>query len=615
MFDNITGIKNSFILFLFLITATQCKGQHSSFKVSGTITGKTIGDIFLFFEGDVRHKDSLSAKIVNGQFELTGKVRLPILARFHMGQNSWISDVYLQTPKTTIIFSNRLIISEDQKDTMNVLKSVKIVGSNIEQKKSAFEATLDSLENLDLADSIFLQRKIVLLNNFVKTHRNSILSPYFLDRFKSIGLEDLKRLLKEISPTVHESYEYKTLLAGIKQLEKENRATARSILKDFIFLDSLGIQRALHLNNSDYTLIIFWASWCVPCRVKNPELNRLDRQYDSSRLRLIGVTLDTDKTKWKRAIKEDSLQWTQLENDFRQEISITDYYGIDAIPRIFLIDNKKRIVGVDLTIPEVEEILKKSRPEGNPNYAVAQERDTTISIYFPLNSSEADSLQVLNLNRFLGIVKKITSITGYADTLGSSRYNMNLSLLRARFVRSLIFVNSGLQTEMDVLAKGELSTENPVYLNRKVDVTAVLQITDQKTVVKKTDSTNTKKIVQTFIQNDIHFVPDKAIITPESFSVVEDLANLLESYPGNSFEIVGHVNYQSNRDSSQLKDLFELSRKRAEVIYEILIKRGISRDRLQFKGVGNSRPLFKNPKSEDEKLRNMRVEINVLSAD
>lgn len=52
-----------------------------------------------------------------------------------------------------------------------------------------------------------------------------------------------------------------------------------------------------------------------------------------------------------------------------------------------------------------------------------------------------------------------------------------------------------------------------------------------------------------------------------------------------------------------------LSEERAKTIYDFLIERGVPFQSMTFKGVGNSQMIFNNPKNDEEKRRNMRVEI------
>ena len=56
----------------------------------------------------------------------------------------------------------------------------------------------------------------------------------------------------------------------------------------------------------------------------------------------------------------------------------------------------------------------------------------------------------------------------------------------------------------------------------------------------------------------------------------------------------------------------ELSAARARLIYEILIDKGIPAERMFWKGMGNTEMIFPNAGIEEEKRKNMRVEILIL---
>ena len=117
--------------------------------------------------------------------------------------------------------------------------------------------------------------------------------------------------------------------------------------------------------------------------------------------------------------------------------------------------------------------------------------------------------------------------------------------------------------------------------------------------------------MDSFDIENVNFLPDKPIITPESLGSVPSLISQLRSYHGAHFEIVGHVNYQSKKDQAYLRDLFKFSEDRAKVIFELLLEYGFSKESLRYKGVGNSQPLIHFPRSDEERKRNMRVQIIV----
>ncbi len=111
------------------------------------------------------------------------------------------------------------------------------------------------------------------------------------------------------------------------------------------------------------TLIDFWASWCKPCRLENPNIVNVYEDYKDKGFAVIGVSLDKPNKKdaWIKAIEQDNLNWNHVSNlEFWQE-PIARKYGVRSIPAAFLIDEDGVIVAKDLRGPalrkKVEEIL------------------------------------------------------------------------------------------------------------------------------------------------------------------------------------------------------------------------------------------------------------------
>lgn len=109
-------------------------------------------------------------------------------------------------------------------------------------------------------------------------------------------------------------------------------------------------------------LIDFWASWCGPCRVENPNVVKLYNGFKDKGLDIIGVSLDKDKEKWLQAIDKDGLVWGQVSNLQFWNDEIAAEYGVRAIPANYLIDEKGQILAINLYGEElyqkVEELLK-----------------------------------------------------------------------------------------------------------------------------------------------------------------------------------------------------------------------------------------------------------------
>jgi thiol-disulfide isomerase/thioredoxin len=104
-------------------------------------------------------------------------------------------------------------------------------------------------------------------------------------------------------------------------------------------------------------LIDFWASWCGPCRASNPGVVRLYAKYKTQGFEVLGVTVDTKKDAWLKAIQHDKITYTQVINTSGDN-SPAAVYGIRFIPSTFLLNKKGEIVAINLEADDLEKKIK-----------------------------------------------------------------------------------------------------------------------------------------------------------------------------------------------------------------------------------------------------------------
>jgi thiol-disulfide isomerase/thioredoxin len=114
-------------------------------------------------------------------------------------------------------------------------------------------------------------------------------------------------------------------------------------------------------------LLDFWASWCGPCRRKNPEIVALYEQYKDAKFikgtkgfEVYSVSLDKSQESWLAAIEKDNLSWAGHVSDLKGWSSAGGaLYGIRSIPETYLIDEEGTIIGKNLSSAAIELELQK----------------------------------------------------------------------------------------------------------------------------------------------------------------------------------------------------------------------------------------------------------------
>ena len=119
-------------------------------------------------------------------------------------------------------------------------------------------------------------------------------------------------------------------------------------------IDGSNVTLSAELKKNKVTLVDFWAAWCRPCRVENPNLVRLYRKYNKEGFNIIGVSLDRTKEQWEQAVIDDNLPWIQVSNLNFWNDPIARRYSIRAIPQSYLLNKDGLVMGKNLRGQDLE---------------------------------------------------------------------------------------------------------------------------------------------------------------------------------------------------------------------------------------------------------------------
>lgn len=131
-----------------------------------------------------------------------------------------------------------------------------------------------------------------------------------------------------------------------------------STAPDFVIDEHLN----LHNLQSDYTLVLFWASWCPHCVEEVPKIKKVVENYlkeaKGKSLMVVAVSLDTEREQWQKFVTEKNLfsflNFSELKG---WQSEVVKKYNVYATPTMFLLDKDKKIIAKPETAEQLIYIL------------------------------------------------------------------------------------------------------------------------------------------------------------------------------------------------------------------------------------------------------------------
>lgn len=247
------------------------------------------------------------------------------------------------------------------------------------------------------------------------------------------------------------------------------------------------------------------------------------------------------------------------------------------------------------------------------------------SVLFRLNTSIIDKFENLKLNKFIKSLDKKEeveiSIIGYSDDLGDEKLNRNLSLKRAESIRNkLVFSGIKANNINLVVGKGELeilTSETKTIIqqrkrNRRVDILVKYVSEEEEKLLSDKLNVGDKINLRSIL-----FVGGKTKLQENSYSTLDSLTKFLKTNRGYHIVIIGHIYRPANSTAEEMHQdgtdvetgLNNLSVARAKCIYDYLIKKGISSNRLEYVGLKGNYPSGKGDASD----RRVEIQIKKIS--
>lgn len=343
---------NSIITFIFFLSLLSCEKHAKTTIIKGNIPNLPDGTVYLFKDYPSNKVDSV--KSINGVFKISHKwfEKEPVYIGIdHIDKKGVLRFFSFRTNAkykgsgwgTSVFLSDSII------EIMGNLKYDTLVGIQLPPDRKPVTGPplkagqqTEAFYNIDgdLFDKID-SKMIQTVKEKIKKYPYSYHLLYQIrDNKNSFSPQQVDEYLKFFKGEITQSTTFKNLSAYNKKRYTEKNTSLPS-------LENISGEKSAILD-SKYKkhLVVFWASWCGPCREEIPLLKNMYRKKDES-LEFISISIDEDKNAWKKALNEEKMNWRQFiinGKDPNYEKIQMHFKLNGAIPYTVLLDNNSKIL-------------------------------------------------------------------------------------------------------------------------------------------------------------------------------------------------------------------------------------------------------------------------------
>ena len=371
-------LKISRFSILFLLSLIfGCESKNSSSKeyvIKGQAEGIYNGvRVYLkTSEGGQNSRVTDTAIVVNELFEFKGSIDAPQMRILTVNGIAGQTALVLEPGETrAVIYKDSIYKSiakggDNNRVFTDYKKGYQLIIDKISRLQKDYMLSIDDPEAISKIQKHNKSMRSELKDyglNFIKSNSGSDFSLILLDViteqkgfnaalaqevFKNMPIALLKKpynknLTQKISFKIQNEINKVDITVGVKA-------------PDFTAPNPEGKMLTLNKILGKVTILDFWASWCKPCRVENPNFVRIFNKYHEKGLEIISVSLDREgqKSAWVSAIEKDNLNWYNVSNLKFWQDPIAQLYNISSIPATFVLDSEGKILATRLRGQQLE---------------------------------------------------------------------------------------------------------------------------------------------------------------------------------------------------------------------------------------------------------------------
>ena len=334
-----------------------CTGNDVKYVISGKNAPQDGTVVYLV---DRYVEDAIdSAVVANGTFEMRGKAAKDAFLCIDVDGSDWRYPLFNDGVPVQIDFADSSVTGSalniklaecDKRDSKAYAPLNRLIEDFMARPKEERDATQgEFLAQYETEFHKYADTKLAI----IEENKDNLIPVAFMENVPEVlGHAKFKELVSSDAPYARHPFvvDLKNgLEKAVADVLKADDAKSAVIGQKFLDLEEADTEGKLHklseyVGQGKWVLVDFWASWCGPCKAEMPNVVAAYKQYHDKGFEIVGLSFDSEKDPWEKAILEWQMPWIHLSDLKGWKTVAAEVYSVNSIPDNLLIDPEGIVV-------------------------------------------------------------------------------------------------------------------------------------------------------------------------------------------------------------------------------------------------------------------------------